>query len=113
MVIVSALGRFIRKVRNDNLPQLINVLIGSMSIVGPRPERPDFVKQLPETVPYYAERHCLKPGLTGWPQLRYNYGSSEEDAIRSLLPEEQQFAARSGDHMLQTAEVILWGKGAR
>ena len=84
MVIVSALGRFIRKVRNDNLPQLINVLIGSMSIVGPRPERPDFVKQLPETVPYYAERHCLRPGLSGWAQLRYNYGSSEEDAIEKL-----------------------------
>ena len=98
LVLVEFLERETGKIRIDELPQLINVLSGSICIVGPRPERPEFVKQLLETVPYYAERHCLKPGLTGWPQLRYNYGSSEEDAIRSLLPEEQQFAARSGDH---------------
>jgi len=117
LVIVSALGRFIRKVRNDNLPQLINVLIGSMSIVGPRPERPEFVKQLSKSVPYYAERHCLKPGLTGWAQLRYNYGSSEEDAIEKL--QYDLYYLKNNNFlldlviMLQTAEVILWGKGAR
>lgn len=114
---VTRVGRFIRKVRIDELPQLINVLCGSMSMVGPRPERPEFVKQLSESVPYYAERHCLKPGLTGWAQLRYNYGSSKEDAIEKL--QYDLYYLKNNNLlldlviMLQTAEVILWGKGAR
>ena len=68
----------------DELPQLYNVLRGQMSLVGPRPERPDFVKKLAEEIPYYNERHLVKPGLTGWAQIGYHYGASTEDAKRKL-----------------------------
>lgn len=114
---VTTVGGFLRKYRLDELPQVFNVLAGEMSLVGPRPERPEFVSKLSENIPYYAERHTVKPGVTGWAQLRYAYGSSEEDAARKL-----QYDLYYVKHqnlmldiliLLQTVEVVLWGKGAR
>jgi len=81
---VTRVGRFIRKVRIDELPQLINVLRGEMSFVGPRPERPSFVHDLKQSIPYYDVRHSVKPGVTGWAQVRYSYGASVEDARKKL-----------------------------
>jgi sugar transferase (PEP-CTERM system associated) len=81
---VTPIGRFIRKSRLDELPQLWNVLIGDMSLVGPRPERPEFVRQLTEQIPFYGQRHVVRPGLTGWAQVRYSYGSTVEDALEKL-----------------------------
>lgn len=81
---ITSVGRFLRKTRLDEVPQLINVLRGDMSLVGPRPERPEFVRRLKEIIPYYSERHYVKPGLTGWAQVCYPYGSSVEDAIEKL-----------------------------
>jgi sugar transferase (PEP-CTERM system associated) len=114
---VTRVGRFIRKVRIDELPQLFNVLGGQMSFVGPRPERPEFVKQLAESIPYYEERHAVKPGITGWAQLCYPYGASEQDAVEKL----QYDLYYVKNHglifdifiLLQTVEVIVLGKGAR
>jgi exopolysaccharide biosynthesis polyprenyl glycosylphosphotransferase len=79
---VTRVGAFIRKARIDELPQLISVLRGEMSLVGPRPERPSFVGQLKEKIPYYDIRHSVKPGVTGWAQVRFSYGASLEDARR-------------------------------
>ena len=81
---VTRVGRFIRKTRIDELPQIINVLRGEMSFVGPRPERPSFVNELKNTIPYYDLRHSVKPGVTGWAQVRYSYGASVEDARKKL-----------------------------
>jgi sugar transferase (PEP-CTERM system associated) len=81
---VTPVGRIIRKIRLDELPQLINVLKGEMSIVGPRPERPEFVKTLAETIPYYPQRHSVRPGITGWAQINHTYGDSLEDTIVKL-----------------------------
>jgi sugar transferase (PEP-CTERM system associated) len=81
---VTTVGNFIRKTRIDELPQILNVFKGEMSFVGPRPERPYFVDQLIEVVPYYNVRHSIKPGITGWAQVRYGYGSSAEDALQKL-----------------------------
>jgi sugar transferase (PEP-CTERM system associated) len=81
---VTGLGRYLRKFRLDELPQFINVIRGDMSFVGPRPERPVFVKQLRAEIPYYDERHSVRPGLTGWAQVQYPYGASVEDAFRKL-----------------------------
>jgi sugar transferase (PEP-CTERM system associated) len=81
---VTRVGNFIRKTRIDELPQIVNVFKGEMSFVGPRPERPYFVEQLIEVVPYYHVRHSIKPGITGWAQVRYGYGSSAEDALQKL-----------------------------
>jgi len=81
---VTPVGRFIRRVRFDELPQLYNVLKGEMSIVGPRPERPEFVKALNEQIPYYRQRHCVRPGITGWAQVNYKYGDTLEDTISKL-----------------------------
>ena len=80
----STVGRFIRKTRLDEIPQLWNVLVGDMSLVGPRPERPEFVKQLGEQIPYYGQRHAVRPGVTGWAQIRYPYGASVEDSLEKL-----------------------------
>jgi sugar transferase (PEP-CTERM system associated) len=114
---VTRVGGIMRKTRIDELPQLLNVLRGDMSFVGPRPERPEFVSQLNERIPYYRERHCVKPGITGWAQLCYPYGSSEKDALEKLQYD-LYYVKNHGflfDLMilLQTAEVVLWGKGAR
>jgi sugar transferase (PEP-CTERM system associated) len=81
---VFPFGRLMRKTRLDELPQLFNVLRGDMSLVGPRPERPEFVTQLTEQIPFYGQRHVVKPGLTGWAQVRYTYGASVEDAMEKL-----------------------------
>jgi sugar transferase (PEP-CTERM system associated) len=81
---VTRVGNFMRKTRIDELPQILNVFKGEMSFVGPRPERPYFVEQLIEVVPYYNVRHSIKPGITGWAQVRYGYGSSAEDALQKL-----------------------------
>ena len=99
------------------MPQFVNVLLGQMSLVGPRPERPEFVESLHESVPYYAERHTVKPGVTGWAQLYYSYGASEEDAIEKLQFDlyyvKNQSLMLDIMCILQTVEVVLWGKGAR
>jgi sugar transferase (PEP-CTERM system associated) len=114
---VTRVGAVIRKVRIDELPQIINVLKDDMSFVGPRPERPEFVAELNERIPYYRERHCVKPGITGWAQLCYPYGSSEQDAAEKL--QYDLYYVKNHSLMfdliilLQTAEVVLWGKGGR
>ncbi|MEO1421341.1 MAG: TIGR03013 family XrtA/PEP-CTERM system glycosyltransferase, partial [Pseudomonadota bacterium] len=113
---VTKVGRVIRKLRIDELPQLINVLAGHMSVVGPRPERPEFVEKLSEQIPYYLERHRIKPGITGWEHLD-THGSSEKDAFEKLQYDLYYVKNRTlvFDFMilLQTAEVVLWQKGAR
>jgi len=81
---VTRVGAFLRRSRIDELPQLWNVLLGDMSLVGPRPERPEFVSQLTEQIPFYGQRHAVRPGLTGWAQVRYAYGASVEDAMEKL-----------------------------
>ncbi len=81
---VTPIGRFLRRARLDELPQLWNVLKGDMSLVGPRPERPEFVAELTEKIPFYGLRHVVRPGLTGWAQVRYTYGASVEDALEKL-----------------------------
>ena len=78
---VTRVGRTIRKIRFDELPQLFNVIQGEMSIVGPRPERPEFVKELSEKIPYYRQRHGVRPGITGWAQINYKYGDTIEDTV--------------------------------
>jgi sugar transferase (PEP-CTERM system associated) len=81
---VTNVGRLIRRIRFDELPQIFNVLKGEMSVVGPRPERPEFVKALSEQIPYYRQRHCVRPGITGWAQINYKYGDTLEDTITKL-----------------------------
>jgi sugar transferase (PEP-CTERM system associated) len=114
---VTRVGRVIRKIRVDELPQIFNVLRGDMSFVGPRPERPEFVTSLSESIPYYAERHCVKPGITGWAQVCYPYGSSERDSLEKLQYDLYYVKNHSllFDLMilLQTVEVVLLGKGGR
>jgi lipopolysaccharide/colanic/teichoic acid biosynthesis glycosyltransferase len=114
---VTRVGKVIRATRIDELPQLLNVLMGSMSFVGPRPERPEFIANLSAKIPYYRERHCVKPGITGWAQLCYPYGASEHDALEKLQYDLYYVKKKSVlfDLMilLQTAEVVLWRKGSR
>lgn len=114
---VTRIGGFMRKTRIDELPQLINVLRGEMSFVGPRPERPEFVNELEQRIPYYRERHTVKPGITGWAQLCYPYGSSEKDTIEKLQYDLYYVKNRSllfdFAILVQTVEVVLWRKGAR
>ncbi len=114
---VTKVGAFIRKVRIDELPQIVNVLKGDMSFVGPRPERPEFVEGFVERIDYYAERHRIKPGITGWAQISYPYGASEEDAVRKL--EYDLYYVKNYSLfldlsiILHTIEIVVWGKGAR
>lgn len=114
---VTPIGRFLRKYRLDEIPQLINVFRGDMSFVGPRPERPQFVAELAQKIPYYHERHCVKPGITGWAQLCYPYGASEKDALAKLEYDMYYVKNRSLVFnlfiLLQTVEVVLWQKGSR
>ncbi|MDF2493507.1 TIGR03013 family XrtA/PEP-CTERM system glycosyltransferase [Sphingomonas sp.] len=114
---VTRIGRFIRKVRIDELPQCWSVLKGEMSFVGPRPERPQFVEELEQQLPYYAERHMVKPGITGWAQINYPYGASIEDA-RHKLEYDLYYAKNYSPFLdmlilLQTLRVVLWPSGAR
>ncbi len=114
---VTRVGRLIRKIRLDELPQLWNVLRGDMSVIGPRPERPQFVNDFNTRIRYYSLRHCVKPGLTGWAQLRYPYGSSLEDAEEKLKFD--LFYVKNHNFvfdlaiLIQTVEVVLFGRGAR
>ena len=114
---VTRVGVFIRKTRIDELPQLLNVLNGDMSFVGPRPERPFFVQQLSETIPFYRERHCVKPGITGWAQINYPYGASLEDA-RQKLSYDLYYVKNHSLFLdfiilLSTVRVILLQQGSR
>jgi len=114
---ITRIGHFIRRTRIDELPQIINVLKGDMSFVGPRPERPYFVDQLSEKIPFYSARHSIKPGITGWAQVSYRYGSNVEDAIHKL----QFDLYYVKNHtifldlliLLKTVRVVLSGEGAR
>jgi sugar transferase (PEP-CTERM system associated) len=114
---ITRVGRFIRKTRIDELPQLFNVLKGEMSLVGPRPERPSFVEQLTEEVPYYAVRHSVKPGLTGWAQVRFTYGASLSEARRKLQFDLYYVKNHSlildVQIILETVRVVIFGEGAR
>jgi sugar transferase (PEP-CTERM system associated) len=114
---VTRVGTFIRRTRIDELPQIFNVLAGEMAFIGPRPERPEFVQQLAQRIPYYNSRHAVKPGITGWAQLCYPYGASEEDARQKLQFDLYYVKNQSLflDFMitLSTVEVVLFGKGAR
>ena len=114
---ITRVGSVLRKIRVDELPQLYNVLKGDMSFVGPRPERPDFVEQLKGKSTYYDERHRVKPGLTGWAQIRYPYGESIEDGIEKLQYDLYYVKNYSIFLdlliLLQTAEVVLLSKGAQ
>ena len=114
---VTRIGRFIRRYRLDELPQLINILRGEMSFVGPRPERPVFVDDLRQKISYYDERHSVRPGLTGWAQVSYTYGASVEDAFRKL--EYDLFYLKNLSILfdcsiiIRTCRIVLMGQGSR
>ncbi|HEX7128355.1 MAG TPA: TIGR03013 family XrtA/PEP-CTERM system glycosyltransferase [Thermodesulfobacteriota bacterium] len=112
---VTRIGAFLRKTRIDEIPQLWNVLRGDMSIVGPRPERPYFVEQLRKVIPYYDQRHTVKPGLTGWAQVRYPYGASVQDAVEKLQYDlfyiKHMSLALDLSILFETIKVILFGRG--
>jgi sugar transferase (PEP-CTERM system associated) len=114
---ITPVGRFMRKTRLDEIPQLWNVLRGEMSLIGPRPERPSFVEQLTRQIPFYGQRHVVKPGVTGWAQVRYTYGASVEDAL-----EKMQYDLYYVKHMslrfdimiaLETIKTVVLRRGAR
>jgi exopolysaccharide biosynthesis polyprenyl glycosylphosphotransferase len=114
---ITRIGNFLRQTRIDEMPQLVNVLRGDMSLVGPRPERPAFVQQLAEHLPLYRERHMVKAGLTGWAQINYPYGASIDDA-RSKLSYDLYYVKNFSVLfdlliLLQTLRVVLWPSGAR
>src|SRR5690606_33470158 len=109
---VTRIGGFLRKYRFDELPQFVNVIRGEMSLVGPRPERPEFVERLRAEIPFYDERHTMRPGITGWAQICYPYGATVEDALRKL--EFDLFYLKNVSIffdvaiVLQTVKIILW-----
>ena len=114
---ITRVGHFLRKTRLDEIPQLWNVLLGDMSLIGPRPERPAFVEKLTQQIPFYGQRHVVKPGVTGWAQVRYSYGASVEDAI-----EKMQYDLYYVKHMslmfdlmiaLETIKTVVLRRGAR
>jgi sugar transferase (PEP-CTERM system associated) len=112
---VTRLGRLLRRFRVDEIPQAINVLRGEMSLVGPRPERPYFMDKLAREIPFYNLRHCVKPGITGWAQVKYQYGASVEDAFEKLQYDLYYAKHRSfvcdTEILLRTIEIVLFGKG--
>jgi sugar transferase (PEP-CTERM system associated) len=114
---ITKVGRFLRKTRLDEVPQLINILKGEMSFIGPRPERPYFVEELEKCIPFYGLRHVTKPGLSGWAQIRYRYGATVEDAVKKLEYDLYYIKNLSIflDLMIfmETIQVILFGKGSR
>jgi lipopolysaccharide/colanic/teichoic acid biosynthesis glycosyltransferase len=113
----TRIGRYLRKYRLDELPQLFNVMRGEMSLVGPRPERPEFVSELGKHISYYDERHSVRPGVTGWAQVQYQYGSTVEDAIRKL--EYDLFYLKNMSIffdcaiLLDTIRTVMTGSGSR
>jgi hypothetical protein len=112
---VTRIGQFMRKTRVDELPQAWTVLKGEMSFVGPRPERPEFVADLEEKLRYYAERHMVKPGITGWAQVNYPYGASIED-LRNKLEYDLYYVKNYTPFLdiliiLQTLRVVIWHEG--
>lgn len=114
---VTRIGRIIRKLRFDELPQFVNVIRGDMNFVGPRPERPMFVEQLGEIVPYYSQRHVVKPGLTGWAQIKYPYGASVEDSIEKLRYDlyyiKNQSLLLDAIIVFETIKIVMFGRGGR
>ncbi|MGD0843015.1 MAG: TIGR03013 family XrtA/PEP-CTERM system glycosyltransferase [Geobacteraceae bacterium] len=114
---VTRVGNFFRKSRIDEIPQLFNVLMGDMSLVGPRPERPEFIEKLKKVIPYYSERHFVKPGVTGWAQVRYPYGASVEDALEKLRYDLYYIKNLSITFdlmiILETVNVVLFRRGGR
>jgi lipopolysaccharide/colanic/teichoic acid biosynthesis glycosyltransferase len=114
---VTRVGRIMRLLRIDELPQLLNVIKGEMSLVGPRPERPEIVATLIPTIPFYSHRHSMRPGITGWAQVCYPYGASVEDAREKLCYDLYYIKNWSLlldlQIMLQTVKVVLYGRGAR
>ena len=114
---ITKVGRFIRRVRIDEIPQVINILKGEMSFVGPRPERPFFVEKLTNEIPYYSQRHVIKPGITGWAQIRYPYGASSKDALEKLKYDLYYIKHMSLFFDLwiffETVKVVLLGRGSR
>src|SRR5688500_15945469 len=113
----TRVGRIIRKIRIDEIPQFWNILRGEMSFVGPRPERPHFVAQLAQEIPYYEQRHLIAPGLTGWAQIKYPYGASIEDARQKLQYDlfyvKNHSLFLDGIIMFETIKIILFGRGAQ
>jgi sugar transferase (PEP-CTERM system associated) len=114
---ITGVGRIIRKLRFDELPQLANGLFGNMSIVGPRPERPEFVHSLSEKIPYYRQRHCVRPGITGWAQINYKYGDTLEDTITKLeydLYYIKNMSFRLDSYIIfHTVKAMLLSRGAQ
>ena len=113
---ITPLGAVLRKYKLDELPELFNVFIGDMSFVGPRPERPQFVAELAKKLPFYTMRHMVKPGITGWAQICFPYGASEEDA-REKLEYDLYYIKNYSIFfdtviLLQTVHTVFWGKGA-
>jgi lipopolysaccharide/colanic/teichoic acid biosynthesis glycosyltransferase len=114
---ITRVGKFLRHARLDEIPQLWNVLKGDMSLVGPRPERPEFVSELAREIPYYYLRHSIRPGITGWAQIRYRYGNSVEDAKEKLRYDLFYIKNMSVGLdlliFLNTIKVIILGSGAK
>jgi exopolysaccharide biosynthesis polyprenyl glycosylphosphotransferase len=114
---ITTVGRWLRRLRLDELPQLFNVLKGEMSMVGPRPERPEFVSELVQRIPYYRQRHCVKPGITGWAQINQKYGDTIEDTITKLEYDlyyiKNLAPALDAIIMFHTAKVMLLSRGSR
>jgi lipopolysaccharide/colanic/teichoic acid biosynthesis glycosyltransferase len=113
---VTPLGRLLRRTRFDELPQLWNVLVGEMSLVGPRPERPEFIDNLTQQIPFYGERHVIKPGVTGWAQVQYAYGASVEDSLQKLQYDlfyiKNFTLALDALIVVNTVKTVLLGRGA-
>jgi lipopolysaccharide/colanic/teichoic acid biosynthesis glycosyltransferase len=114
---VTRVGKIIRKLRIDELPQLWNIIKGDMSLVGPRPERPEFIEELNRVIPFYFIRHVVKPGITGWAQVNFKYGASKEDALEKLQYDLYYVKNLSffldARIILKTIRVVLFGTGAR
>lgn len=114
---ITGIGRWLRKLRIDEIPQLFNVLKGEMSFIGPRPERREFVDKLSEKIPYYSERHSIKPGVTGWAQIKYPYGATEEDALEKLRYDlfyiKNYSITLDLMIVLGTIKVVIFGRGGR
>ncbi|HYS93988.1 MAG TPA: sugar transferase, partial [Candidatus Acidoferrales bacterium] len=112
---VTRVGAFLRRTRLDELPQLFNVLVGHMSFIGPRPERPEFVQDLQKQIPFYMKRLSVKPGITGWAQVKYRYGSSVDDALEKLQYDLYYIKNLSLflDFLilLNTVQVVLFARG--